>query len=62
MGDILCSKKMDQVGIVISERRRILSLVVNCNNYKPIGDVFSSLDRLLNDAHEKDNIEYRGHF
>lgn len=55
-------KKMSQAGSAISGRRLVLSLVINCNNYKPIGDVFFSLDQLLADADQKDNIEYRGHF
>ncbi|MDE7312151.1 MAG: hypothetical protein K2N87_11130 [Eubacterium sp.] len=44
------------------KRDEVLSLIVNCNNYKPIGDVFSSLDKLLEENQQTDGIEYRGHF
>ncbi len=54
--------KMQKYYRTVLNKEEVLSLIVNCNNYKPIGDVFSSLDKLLGENQETDGIEYRGHF
>lgn len=54
--------KMQKLYDTILNKEEVLSLIVNCNNYKPIGDVFSSLDKLLEENQQTDGIEYRGHF
>lgn len=55
-------KRMDKADFMLSRRREVSSLIVNCNNYKPIGDVFSNLQNLLEENQESNYIEYRGHF
>lgn len=55
-------KRMDLRELVLRKRKDVLSLVLNCNNYRPMGDVFSSLAELLQQNQESDHIEYRGHF
>lgn len=51
-------KKMDLLKTKTSD---VSSLIVNCNNDKPIGDIFSNLNNLLEVNQESDHIEYGGH-
>lgn len=64
VGLFICftKSKMQRYYNTVLNKEEILSLIVNCNNYKPIGDVFSSLDKLLEENQVMDGIEYRGHF
>lgn len=55
-------KRMDRANSALSRKREIFSLVINCNNYMPMGDVFADLNELLKVHQESDHIEYRGHF
>lgn len=55
-------KRMERANSVLSRKREIFSMVINCNNYMPMGDVFSDLNELLKIHQESDHIEYRGHF
>lgn len=55
-------KKMNKANCMLSKRNEASSLIVNCNDYRPIGDVFASLNNLLEDNKDIDHIQYKGHF